>query len=93
MASEGFPHGAEAIYTMTDVKADGDRSPSPHRGSRGAERLCPPAAYHHVPVREVSDGNACLEFRLTLKLNSTQFRIICTGPASSWPSCSVQAHV
>ena len=51
MASEGFPHGAEAIYTMTDVKADGACSPSQQRGSRGAERLCPPAAYHHVPVR------------------------------------------
>ena len=33
----------------------------------------------------------CLEFMLTL--NSTQFRIICTGPASSWQSCSVQTHV
>jgi len=42
MASEGFPHGAEAIWTMTDAKADGaypqHHAPQPHPARRARAR-------------------------------------------------------
>ena len=83
MASEGFPHGAEAIWTMTDAKADGACPAAPRPQPPGARAHAAHARTRARAQRTAFGGSAA----------SVPAAAANTSPRPSAPSSTYSGHL